>query len=136
MHLLPEPLFTLPTDATYMLTITSSANTGRIFLGGKDGCLYEFTYKAEDGWFGKKAAKINHSTNTLSFLVPGFVSAALYEEDALEQIVVDDTRNVLYTRSEKGVIQVFDLGQDGMQLNKVAAVTQASIVQEASRVAM
>ena len=110
MHLLPEPLFSLPTDSTYMVTVAGSETTGRVFLGGRDGCLYEFAYRgAEDGWFGgvgRRATKINHSTSSLSFLVPSFVSAALYEEDPLEQLVVDDSRNVLYARSEKGVIQV------------------------------
>jgi nuclear pore complex protein Nup155 len=43
---------------------------GRVFLGGKDGCLYEFAYKADEGWFGKKAQKINHSNSTFSFLIP------------------------------------------------------------------
>ena len=135
MHLLPEPLFTLPTDSTYMVTVAGSAATGRVFLGGRDGCLYEFAYKAEDGWFGKKASKVNHSTSALSCLVPSFVNAALYEEDSLEQVVVDDSRGVLYTRSEKGVVQVFDLGADGMGMNKVAAITQANIVQDALKVA-
>ena len=62
MHLLPEPLFSLPTDATYMMCMVGTA-AGRIFMGGKDGCLYEFAYRADDGWFGKKANKINHSTS-------------------------------------------------------------------------
>ena len=59
MHLLPEPLFTLPTDSTYMQCVAGSANTGRVFLGGRDGCLYEFAYRADNGWFGKKATKVN-----------------------------------------------------------------------------
>ena len=58
----PEPLFSLPPDATYMMAIRGTA-AGRIFMGGKDGCLYEFSYRADDGWFGKKANKINHSTS-------------------------------------------------------------------------
>lgn len=87
MHLIPEPLFTLPTDATYMMSIAGSNRTGRIFLGGKDGCLYEFSYKADNGWFGKKAQKINHSNSTLSFLVPAFINSALYEEDPIEQVM-------------------------------------------------
>ena len=66
----------------HMLCVKGTAN-GRVFMGGKDGCLYEFAYKAEDGWFSKKATKINHSTSTFSFLVPGFINAALTEEDPL-----------------------------------------------------
>ena len=108
MQLLPEPLFSLSTDSTHMLCVKGTAQ-GRIFMGGKDGCLYEFAYKAEDGWFSKKATKINHSTSSFSFLVPGFINAALSEDDPLVQLEVDDSRNILYTRSEKGSIQVFDM---------------------------
>ena len=79
---------------------------------------------------------MNHSTSSLSFLVPGFVSAALYEEDPVEQIVVDDSRNVLYTRSEKGTIALYDLGSDGGAITKVAALSQATIVQEACKAAV
>ena len=44
MHLQPDPLFNLPTDNVNMLTISGSP-LGRIFLGGKDGCLYEVVYQ-------------------------------------------------------------------------------------------
>lgn len=96
---------------------------------------FSFTFQAEDGWFGKKAQKINHSTSTLSFLVPSFVNAALYEEDSLVQLEVDDTRNILYTRSNQGVIQVFDLGYDGQGMTKIVSMTQDAIVQDAARIA-
>ena len=134
MRLLPEPLYTLPTDAVYMMSI-GGTQSGRIFLGGKDGCLYEFSYKADDGWFGKKAVKVNHSTSTLSFLVPSFINAALYKEDPIVEIDVDDSRNVLFTRSQNGVISLFDLGDDGTGLSLVASLTTETIVAEASRVA-
>lgn len=44
MHLLPEPLFSVPTDGSYILTIKGT-NDGRIFMGAKDGCLYELVYQ-------------------------------------------------------------------------------------------
>lgn len=44
MHLLPEPLFALPSDNTCMLDVTGTC-IGRIFMGGKDGCLYEVLYQ-------------------------------------------------------------------------------------------
>ena len=71
----------------------------------------------------------------LSFLVPSFVSAALYEEDALVQIEVDDSRSALYTRSEKGVLSVFDLGRAGDETQLICSLTQQQIVQEAAKVA-
>ncbi len=44
MHLLPEPLFAVPTDGAYIVTITGTTD-GRIFMGAKDGCIYEFFYQ-------------------------------------------------------------------------------------------
>ena len=69
-------------------------------------------------------------------LFQSFVNAALTEEDPLVQLEVDNSRQILYTRSEKGTIQVFDLGQNGSQLVKVAALSQQSIVREAAKVAL
>ena len=44
MHLLPEPLFSIPTDNTYF-TFICGTDSGRIFMAGKDGCLYEMVYQ-------------------------------------------------------------------------------------------
>ncbi|GBP10894.1 Nuclear pore complex protein Nup154 [Eumeta japonica] len=127
MHLVAEPVFMLPTDGVSMMVVKSTAK-GRIFMGGKDGCLYEIAYQAQLGWFGKHCKKINHSTNALSFLVPSFLNAALYDEDPIVKIDVDNSRHILYTLSEKGCIEVFDLGDDGQSLSKVTKLTQGKIV--------
>ncbi|XP_041977071.1 nuclear pore complex protein Nup154 [Aricia agestis] len=127
IHLVPEPVFVLPTDGVSMLCVKSTSK-GRIFMGGKDGCLYEITYQAQLGWFGKHCKKINHSNSALSFLVPSFLNAALYDEDPIVKIEVDNTRHILYTLSEKGCIEVFDLGSDGEGLSKVVRLTQGKIV--------
>lgn len=73
MHLQPEPLFVIPSDNVNLLSIAGSHH-GRIFAAGKDSCLYEIVYQAEDGWFSQKCRKVNHSTSRLSFLVPSFLS--------------------------------------------------------------
>ena len=44
MHLLPEPLFAVPTDGANIVKITGTTD-GRIFMGAKDGCIYEFFYQ-------------------------------------------------------------------------------------------
>ncbi|XP_073944058.1 nuclear pore complex protein Nup154 [Choristoneura fumiferana] len=131
MHLVPEPVFVLPTDGVSMMSVKSTSS-GRIFMGGKDGCLYEITYQAQLGWFGKHCSKINHSTSALSFLVPSFLNAALYDEDPIVKIEVDNSRNILYTLSEKGCIEVFDLGQNGDSLSRVVRLTQGKIVSSAT----
>lgn len=134
MHLLPEPLFSIPTDNTYIVSITGAPN-GRIFMAGKDGCLYELVYQADDGWFSRKCRKINHSTSTLSFLVPSFLNFSFSEDDPLLQLSLDDSRNILYACTEKGTIQVFDLGQDGKSMSKVASIPLNNIVHSASLIA-
>ena len=40
----PEPLFVVATDNVYMTAICGTDN-GRIFLAGKDSCLYELVYQ-------------------------------------------------------------------------------------------
>ncbi|NWR23832.1 NU155 protein, partial [Emberiza fucata] len=79
MQLLPDPLYSLPTDNTYILAITSTDN-GRIFLAGKDGCLYEVAYQAEAGWFSQRCRKINHSKSALSFLIPSLLQFTFSED--------------------------------------------------------
>ena len=79
MHLLPEPLFSLPTDNVHFLSVAGTEN-GRIFLAGKDCCLYELTYQAQDGWFSRKCRKINHSQSTLSVLVPSFLNFSFVDD--------------------------------------------------------
>ncbi|KAK2179646.1 hypothetical protein NP493_478g02009 [Ridgeia piscesae] len=134
MHLLPEPLFTVPTDNTHVLNITGTEN-GRIFMTGKDGCLYELAYQAEDGWFSRKCKKINHSTSRLSFIVPSFLNFSFIDDDPLLHISIDDSRKLLYTLSEKGTIQLFDLGEDGKGMSRVAAISQQTTLQNSALVA-
>ena len=52
MHLLPEPLFSIPTDNVHFLSVAGAEN-GRIFLAGKDGCLYEIYYQVQWEFFCK-----------------------------------------------------------------------------------
>ncbi|KAJ0180486.1 hypothetical protein K1T71_003890 [Dendrolimus kikuchii] len=130
IQLVPEPVFVLPTDGVSMMCVKSSAK-GRIFMGGKDGCLYEITYQAQLGWFGKHCKKVNHSTSALSFLMPSFLNAALYDEDPIVKIEIDNSRHILYALSEKGCIEVYDLGKDGEGLSRVVRLTQGKIVSSA-----
>uniref|UniRef100_A0A8C6YMQ4 Nucleoporin 155 n=1 Tax=Nothoprocta perdicaria TaxID=30464 RepID=A0A8C6YMQ4_NOTPE len=134
MQLLPDPLYSLPTDNVSMLAVSSTDN-GRIFLAGKDGCLYEVAYQAEAGWFSQRCRKINHSKGTLSFLIPSVLQFTFSEDDPVVQIAVDNSRNILYTRSEKGVLQVYDLGQDGQGMTRVTSLSQNAVVSAAGNIA-
>ena len=44
-------------------------------------------------------------------------------------------RHILYTRSEKGMIQVYDLGNNSQSMTRVAAVNTNTIVQSAANIA-
>jgi nuclear pore complex protein Nup155 len=54
--------------------------------------------------------------------VPNFLTG-FAEEDPLVQIVVDSTRNILYTRSEKGTLGLYDLGPNGEAMEKITSMT-------------
>ncbi|KAK4882783.1 hypothetical protein RN001_006102 [Aquatica leii] len=131
IHLVPDPVFTIPTDGSTITTIVGT-QSGRIFLGSKDGSIFEISYQAESTWFGKRCKKLNHSTSTLSLLMPSFLNAALSEDDAIVQICIDNTRHILYALTEKGTIWLYDLGEKGSTFNKVSKLNQSSLVQQAT----
>ncbi|XP_011350489.1 nuclear pore complex protein Nup155 isoform X2 [Ooceraea biroi] len=126
VQLVPEPIFTVTTDGVGITTIANTSS-GRIFLGGRNGSLFEIYYQAESSWFGKRCKKINHSEGPLSFLVPSFVTMALSEEEAIIQISVDDSRNILYTLGDRGTITVWDIDNSGA--SRITSLSQASLVQ-------
>lgn len=88
-------------------------------------------FKAESSWFGKRCKKINHSTSKLAFLVPSFAYAAMASEDSVIQIVLDDTRYILYVLTEKGSIEAYDMGDNGTSLSRIGKLTQNNIVHQA-----
>ena len=129
--LIPEPIFSLPTD-NIIMNIIQGTNNGRIFLGGKDGCLYEIYYQATETWYSKKCKKINHSRSTFSFLLPTMFNFSTI--DQILQIEIDNSRNVLYTRTQNGTIDVYDLGVHGDQTYRCASKSLSSIAYTASQI--
>lgn len=55
----PLPQYTIPTDGVTMTCITHT-DTGRIFLGGRDGHLYELIYSTGGGW-QSRCRKVCHT---------------------------------------------------------------------------
>lgn len=72
MQLMSKPIFVLATD-NVSFNVVFGSNNGRIFLGGRDGCLYEVSYQAESSWFGKRCKKVNHSQGIVSYMVSSFL---------------------------------------------------------------
>jgi len=94
--------------------IASSTKTGRIFFGGRtENELYELIYNRDEGWFSSRCSKVCHTTGTgkaLGFSIPGFKPS---HSEHVEQIVVDDSRGLLYTLSSKSNIRVFEMKAEG-----------------------
>lgn len=130
--LIPDPIFKLPTD-NVTLSVLAGTEDGRIFLGGNDGCIYEIVYQAEEGWFSRKCRKINHSYSVLSYVTPSFLNFS--EQEPISQIEIDNTRHLLYARTEKSTIQLYDLGNDGTTMKLVSSKTLSAIVNQASCIA-
>lgn len=132
MQLLNKPIFVLNTD-NVPVNVVQGTQDGRIFLGGKDGCLYEIAYQAESNWFGKRCKKINHSQGLISYMVPGFLKI-FSEVDPITKIVVDDSRRLLYVLTEKGAIEAWDIGTDSNQMRRLSRVSQNDISYTASNI--
>jgi nuclear pore complex protein Nup155 len=130
MQLMNKPIFVLNTDNISINCVAGTAD-GRIFLGGRDGCLYEISYQAESNWFGKRCKKINHSQGVISLVVPGFLKV-FSENDAIAKIDVDNQRNLLYVLTEKGAIEAWDLNDNSAR--RITRLSQNEIANAASNV--
>lgn len=111
--------------------VTFSAKSGRIFFGGRtENEVYEFTYQQEDKWFSSRCAKICHTSSALAAFGVSFPFSQTPTE-YVEQMVVDDTRDLLYTLSSRSAIRVFHMTSNGdltLAITKTAANTYSNVV--------
>ncbi|KAH7314343.1 putative nucleoporin [Rhexocercosporidium sp. MPI-PUGE-AT-0058] len=85
--------------------IEGSAATGRIFFSGKLNEVYELTYQQQEQWFAGNTGKINHTN-------PGYLSILPWgtkSQEHVVQMVVDDSRALLYTLSSESTIRIFHM---------------------------
>ncbi|KAL9706816.1 hypothetical protein quinque_010334 [Culex quinquefasciatus] len=132
MQLLNKPIFVLNTD-NVAITCIEGTSDGRIFLGGRDGCLYEISYQAESNWFGKRCKKVNHSQGLMSHLVPG-IFKVFSENDSISKLTMDNSRRLLYALTEKGAIEAWDIGTDVNSVKRIARISQNDIVFSAGNI--
>lgn len=132
MQLMNKPIFILNSDNVAINVVHCSQN-GRIFLGGRDGCLYEIDYHADSSWFGKRCKKVNHSQSMVSAMVPSFLKL-FSENDPIVKIVIDNNRQLLYTLTEKGSIEAWNMGSDCNSMRRFARISQNEITQRASSI--
>lgn len=66
--------------------------------------------------------------------MPSFLNAALTEEDGIVKISIDNSRHILYTLTEKGTIEVYDMGDKGNSFSRVTKMSQTTLVNEAMKI--
>lgn len=111
--------------------IAASTTTGRIFFAGSnDNELYELTYQQEEKWFASRCAKVNHTSPGYTALLPGPLWTPKSSEKVI-QIVVDDSRNLVYTLSSTSAIRVFHMDSP-TTLNKVIEKSRQEILRDIS----
>lgn len=94
--------------------IEGSAASGRIFFSGRGSDdVHEITYQQEERWFQNRCAKVNHTSKGVSMFAPNFSFGGRTPPDYLKQMVVDDTRNLLYTLSARSTIRTFHMKSNG-----------------------
>ncbi|KAH8804905.1 putative nucleoporin [Xylogone sp. PMI_703] len=92
---------------TDVRVIEGSSATGRIFFtGATDNDVYELTYQQEEKWFASRCGKLNHTSPGYTSLVPVSLWGKKTQEHVVD-MVVDDTRRLLYTLSSESTIRTF-----------------------------
>ncbi|KAL8938397.1 MAG: hypothetical protein Q9211_003227 [Gyalolechia sp. 1 TL-2023] len=94
--------------------IEGSNATGRIFFSGRGSDdVYEFTYQQEEKWFTNRCAKINHTSKGYSTFTPSLLFGQKTQQEIVTQMVMDDSRKLLYTLSSKSTIRTFFVRSNG-----------------------
>ncbi|PAA81541.1 hypothetical protein BOX15_Mlig004589g4, partial [Macrostomum lignano] len=142
VHLLAEPLLRLPTDGQVVTCIEGSRSTGRLFAGTQSGCLLEVAYEERRvGWlsgqYTVQGRLINHSVSSLSRLVPSFISSLAAADDPICQVCVDDSRRLVYTRSQESTVFAYALSAEAgdTAARRVAALRGSDLAAHAARIA-
>src|SRR3569833_620685 len=96
------------------VSIIAGTAGGRIFVGGDgDTDVHEIYYQQEEKWFSSRCGKINHTHPGWSSVLPALPPAVDFwgQRDAehLVDMAVDDTRNLLYTLSNKSTIRTYHM---------------------------
>ena len=95
-------------------TIEGSSATGRIFFSGKGSHdVFEVLYNQEDHWFQTKCTKLNHTSKGIAAFVPSSPFGPKPQQEQTVQMIVDDSRRLLYTLSSASTLRTFHLTSSG-----------------------
>jgi nuclear pore complex protein Nup155 len=101
----------MPTKGQDVNIIESSRKTGRIFFAGYGSDdVYELMYQQSESWFSQRCSKINHVTQgRFVNVLPSLTFSSKPPKEQVKQIVIDDSRSLLYTLSSLSSIRVFQM---------------------------
>ena len=100
----------VPVKGLEVNVIEGSGDTGRIFFCGRASHdVFEFTYQQEEKWFQNRCSKINHTTPPYSTFTPTMLFGQKSPQEVVVQMVVDDSRKLLYTLSSRSTIRTFHM---------------------------
>ncbi|KAK3938258.1 Non-repetitive/WGA-negative nucleoporin C-terminal-domain-containing protein [Diplogelasinospora grovesii] len=118
-------------DVSYIV----GTKNGRIFMGGDtDTDIWELLYQQEERWFSSRCGKINHTQSGWSSVVPSLPGPlnllTQRQHEHLRQLVVDDTRNLVYSLSNKSTIRTYHM-ETPEKLTKVIEKERNSCLNDA-----
>ncbi|KAF2721474.1 non-repetitive nucleoporin [Polychaeton citri CBS 116435] len=103
--------------------IEASDRTGRIFFSASAGeDVFEFQYQQEEGWFSGKTKLLCHTKNGVS--VAGMTLGAVgslwgstkSKPKQIRQLLVDDSRGLMYSLSDTSELRIWAITPDGLRL--------------------
>ncbi|KAF1819507.1 nucleoporin-domain-containing protein [Dissoconium aciculare CBS 342.82] len=103
----------IPIRGIDVRVITASKKTGRIFFtGAVTDDIFEFQYQQEEGWFRGKCNRLCHTKTTLDLVsenvkTVGHFFGSKGKCKIIRQMLVDDSRNLMYTLSTTSEIKVW-----------------------------
>ncbi|KAK4188288.1 Nucleoporin NUP170 [Podospora australis] len=117
-------------DVSYIV----GTKDGRIFFGGEsDTDIYEIFYQQEERWFSSRCGKVNHTHPGWSSVVPLPLATLPFgghrEQEHLIGLVVDDSRNLLYSLSNKSTIRTYHM-EGPEKLTKVIEKDKTSCLRD------
>ncbi|KAI1326107.1 nucleoporin-domain-containing protein [Xylariaceae sp. FL0255] len=119
----------LSTRGTEANLIAGSKNGRIFFTGPSESDVYELAYQQEEKWFTSRTSKINHANPGWGAVVPTTKLWGKVDTESITQIVVDDTRNLLYTLSNRSTVRTYHMqGQD--KLTKVIEKSKADFMRD------
>lgn len=100
----------VPVRGVSVESIACSAKSGRIFFAGRaDEDIHELTYQQEEKWFQSRCTKVNQTRKGYQSVVPMLPFGQKPPYEFVTQLVIDDTRDILYSLSSRSTIRVFSL---------------------------